>query len=182
MPVMRSVALMLLSVLPLSACARCGGGPAINLNGAGATFPYPLYSKWVAEYEQPRPARPDQLPVDRLGRRHPPDHRAHRRLRRQRRPDDRRRSSRQAPGKLAAHPDDARRGGRHLQPAAASTGLKLTPEVVAGIFLGEITTWNDPRITATNPGRDAARNSRSPSCTARTAAARPRSSPTTSRR
>ena len=34
--------------------------------------------------------RPDQLPVDRLGRRHPPVHRGHGGLRRHRRPDDRR--------------------------------------------------------------------------------------------
>jgi len=30
------------------------------------------------------------------------------------------------------------------------TGLKLTPEVIEGIFLGEITKWNDPKITAVN--------------------------------
>ncbi|MCW4025776.1 MAG: phosphate ABC transporter substrate-binding protein PstS [Candidatus Bathyarchaeota archaeon] len=31
------------------------------------------------------------------------------------------------------------------------TGLKLTGEVVANIFLGAITNWNDPAITALNP-------------------------------
>lgn len=30
--------------------------------------------------------------------------------------------------------------------------LTLTPDVVAGIFGGRITTWNDPRIVAVNPG------------------------------
>ena len=30
--------------------------------------------------------------------------------------------------------------------------LTLTPEVVAGIFAGTITTWNDPAIAAVNPG------------------------------
>jgi len=33
-----------------------------------------------------------------------------------------------------------------------SNGLKLTPDVVAGIFLGKITQWNDPKITEQNPG------------------------------
>jgi phosphate transport system substrate-binding protein len=33
-----------------------------------------------------------------------------------------------------------------------STGLKFTPEVLAGIFLGKITTWNAPEIKAANPG------------------------------
>jgi len=30
--------------------------------------------------------------------------------------------------------------------------LKFTPEVLAGIFLGKITTWNDPAIAKANPG------------------------------
>src|SRR6185295_921342 len=31
------------------------------------------------------------------------------------------------------------------------TALQLTPELVAGIFLGEITKWNDPKLAAANP-------------------------------
>jgi phosphate transport system substrate-binding protein len=31
-------------------------------------------------------------------------------------------------------------------------GLKLTPDVVSAIFLGEAKSWNDPRIAALNPG------------------------------
>ena len=30
--------------------------------------------------------------------------------------------------------------------------LKFTPEVLAGIFMGKITTWNDPQIAKANPG------------------------------
>jgi phosphate transport system substrate-binding protein len=33
-----------------------------------------------------------------------------------------------------------------------STGLKLTSDAVAGIYLGEIKKWNDPKITSANPG------------------------------
>ena len=33
-----------------------------------------------------------------------------------------------------------------------SSPLKMTPDVVAGIFLGKITTWNDPALAAANPG------------------------------
>jgi phosphate transport system substrate-binding protein len=29
--------------------------------------------------------------------------------------------------------------------------LKFTPEVLAGIFLGKITKWDDPQLTETNP-------------------------------
>ena len=43
--------------------------------------------------------------------------------------------------------------------------LKLTGPIVADIFLGKITKWNDARIAALNPGRDASddRHSRRPS-------------------
>ena len=37
--------------------------------------------------------------------------------------------------------------------AAAGTDLRLTPEVLGGIFLGTITQWNDPALTAINPGK-----------------------------
>src|ERR1700744_3464607 len=33
-----------------------------------------------------------------------------------------------------------------------ATGLKLTPGVLADIFLGNITSWNDPKIAAVNKG------------------------------
>ncbi|MBN2353020.1 MAG: phosphate ABC transporter substrate-binding protein PstS [Spirochaetales bacterium] len=32
-----------------------------------------------------------------------------------------------------------------------NTGLKLTPDIIAGLFLGKITKWNDPAIAAENP-------------------------------
>jgi phosphate transport system substrate-binding protein len=34
------------------------------------------------------------------------------------------------------------------------TGLKLTPEVLAGVYLGEITKWNDAKIASINPGKN----------------------------
>jgi len=37
---------------------------------------------------------------------------------------------------------------------SAGAGLKLTPDAVAGIFLGEITKWNDQRIASINPGKE----------------------------
>ena len=35
--------------------------------------------------------------------------------------------------------------------AGVSTSLRLTPEAIAGIFLGKVTKWNDPALTAANP-------------------------------
>jgi phosphate transport system substrate-binding protein len=37
-------------------------------------------------------------------------------------------------------------------PEAGATPLRFTPEVIAGIFLGKITRWNDPALSAANPG------------------------------
>ena len=37
-------------------------------------------------------------------------------------------------------------------PEVPNKGLNLTTAAIAGIFLGEITKWNDPKITAENPG------------------------------
>ena len=34
----------------------------------------------------------------------------------------------------------------------APNNLKISPDVLTGIYLGKITKWNDPRITADNPG------------------------------
>ena len=61
----------------------------------------------------------------------------------------------------------------------AGARLHLTGPVLAAIYLGQVTRWNDPAITALNPG-PASRARRSPSCTAPTAAAPPTSSATTS--
>ena len=76
--------------LALAALLALAGTPALAadsllINGAGATFPFPLYSKWFSEYNKLAPGHPDQLPVDRLRRRHPAVHRRHGRLRRDRR-------------------------------------------------------------------------------------------------
>src|ERR1700752_4233805 len=32
-----------------------GGGQKVQINGAGATFPYPIYSKWFSEYNKLHP-------------------------------------------------------------------------------------------------------------------------------
>ena len=34
-----------------------GGGAAVSLTGAGATFPYPIYSKWFSSYGDSHPVR-----------------------------------------------------------------------------------------------------------------------------
>ena len=57
--------------------------------------------------------------------------------------------------------------------------LQLSPETLAKIFQRDIKTWNDPAIKADNPGVTLPAQARSPWCTARTARARPTTSPST---
>ena len=35
-----------------AAVALCGTAPAADISGAGATFPYPIYSKWADAYKK----------------------------------------------------------------------------------------------------------------------------------
>jgi phosphate transport system substrate-binding protein len=44
----------LLCALTFSASALAAASP-VSITGAGATFPYPLYSKWFAEYQKSEP-------------------------------------------------------------------------------------------------------------------------------
>ena len=124
-------------------------GP-VELQGAGATFPYPLYSKWVAEYQKVRPdvrinyqsigsgggiRQIVEGTVD-FGASDAPMTDA---------------ELKKAPGKLIHVPTTlgAVVIAFNLQ---GVTSLQLTPELVAGIFQGEITKWNDPKLAAANPG------------------------------
>ena len=59
--------------------------------------------------------------------------------------------------------------------------LQLSPDTLAKIFQAQITTWNDPAIAADNPGATLPSTADRRSCTARTARARPPTSPSTSR-
>src|SRR5437762_13666536 len=46
----------LIAALSLAtAIARPGVAQTVQINGAGATFPYPMYSKWFSEYNKLHP-------------------------------------------------------------------------------------------------------------------------------
>jgi len=126
-------------------------GWAQSINAAGATFPYPIYSKWFDEYRKLHQSV--QINYQSIG-------------------------SGGGIGQLLAHTVDfgasdgpmtdeqlKQAGFRILHfptvlgadvpsynvPGVA-TDLKFTPEALAGIFLGKITKWNDPAIAGANPG------------------------------
>jgi phosphate transport system substrate-binding protein len=124
-------------------------GP-INLNGAGATFPYPLYSKWMSEYARLHPdilinyqsigsgggIRQISAKTVDFGASDAPmtaDEEA------------------KAPGKLVHLPVTLGAVSVAFNVPGVSD-VKLDPEALAGIFLGTITKWNDKKIGASNPG------------------------------
>ena len=123
---------------------------ALDLQGAGATFPYPLYSKWVAEYQRINPKirinyqsigsgggirQITEKTVD-FGASDAPMTDA---------------ELAKAPGKLVHIPTTLGAVVLAYNLADVKTGLKLGPDVIVGIFLGEIKTWDDPKIAKDNP-------------------------------
>ncbi len=123
------------------------------LNGAGSTFVSPLVSTWTPAIGSAFDYTV-QYSADRLGRRHPGDHQPHRRLRRLRCAADA--GSVHRVQRLRPDPVGACRHGDPVQRPRASrcrssTNLHLSGDVIAKIYMGQITNWNDPAIKALNP-------------------------------
>ena len=128
--------------------------PAVGqttLNGAGATFPYPMYSKWFSEYHKVHPEV--EINYQSIG------------------------SGGGIRQVLAGTVDFGASDGpmSDEQLAQAKTKIlhiptvlgavvpaynipgvtgevKFTPQALADIFLGKVTSWNDKEITSANPG------------------------------
>jgi phosphate transport system substrate-binding protein len=136
-------ALMLL-VLALPTAAQT------KLNAAGATFPYPIYSKWFNEYHQKHPdveinyqsigsgggIQQLQAGTVDFGASDMP-------LK-----DDK---VKQMPMPILQLPTVLGSVVPAYNVPEVKTELKFTPEILAGIYLGEITKWNDKAIAAANP-------------------------------
>ena len=123
---------------------------AQKLTGAGATFPYPIYSKWFSEYSAAHPGV--QINYQSIG------------------------SGGGIRQVTAGLVDFGASDGPMTDEQLASSKIKLvhiptvlgavvpvfnvpgvrdlkfTSDVIADIFLGKISTWNDPRIAKDNPG------------------------------
>jgi len=120
------------------------------INGAGATFPYPIYSKWFDEYTKVDPSvRFNYQSIGSGG--------GQKQILSQTvdfgasdgpMTDD---NLAKAPGKILHIPTVA--GAVVLTyNLPGSPALKLDGDTVAGIYLGQIKKWNDPKIAALNPG------------------------------
>lgn len=126
-------------------------GGSVDLTGAGATFPYPLYSKWFSDYATKTGVRINYQSIGSGG--------GIRQLSEETvdfgatdgpMSDD---ELKRAKGGPILHiPTVLGADAVTYNLPGAATGLKLTSDVIADIFLGKITKWNDPRIVALNPG------------------------------
>jgi phosphate transport system substrate-binding protein len=138
------------------ACALllCVAASAQSLNGAGATFPNPIYQKWFTEYSSAH--KGVQINYQSLG-----SGAGIRQV---------------VAGTVDFGASDGPMTDEQLSQAKAAVGnvlhiptvlgavvpaynipgvkqeIKFTPEILAGIFLGKITNWADPNIAKVNPG------------------------------
>src|SRR5574342_368324 len=147
--VMRSMALAV-AMSWLSAVAMPSAATAQTLmNGAGATFPYPIYSKWFDEYTKVDPSvRFNYQSIGSGG--------GIRQIT-ERTVDFGASDGPMTDEQLAKAP-----GLLHIPTVLGADvvtynlpgnpKLRFAPDVLADVFLGKITTWNDPRIRELNPG------------------------------
>ena len=134
----------------LAVSATAFAGPML-INGAGATFPYPIYSKWFDVYSTINPdARFNYQSIGSGGgikqiTSRTVDFGA----------SDGPMTDQQladASGRIFHIPTVMGAVTLAYNLPGVEKGLKLTQDVLAGIYLGAITKWNDAKITAANPG------------------------------
>src|SRR5512139_1496069 len=143
------LAAALAAVLSLGVVSAATAADPLMINGAGATFPYPLYSKWFYEYSNANPgvkfnyqsigsgggikqitagtvdfgATDAPMTEEEMGK---------------------------LPGPILHIPTAIAAVVVVYTLDKVESGLKLTPDVLAGIFLGKVTRWNDPKIAELN--------------------------------
>jgi phosphate transport system substrate-binding protein len=146
------------AALLIAACSgssESGGstssGAAVQVNGAGATFPYPIYSKWFAEYNRLHPnvrvnyqslgsgAGIRQLTSRTIffGASDQPMDEA---------------EMRAAPGRILHFPTVLGAVVPVYNLPGVSAEVKFTGPIIADIVLGKVRKWNDPGLMAHNPG------------------------------
>jgi phosphate transport system permease protein/phosphate transport system substrate-binding protein len=122
----------------------------ITLNGAGATFPFPLIDRWAAEYHKIKP----NVQVNYQGIGSGGGIQQHTEKTVHFAASDAPLTEAQAAKAPNTLHIPITIGGVvviYNLPGIAK-GLKFTGEILADIYLGKITKWNDARLTAINPG------------------------------
>jgi phosphate transport system substrate-binding protein len=148
--------LLLAVVISGFACSGRNGagteaGGTVQLQGAGATFPNPLYQKWLSEYGKLHPnvhidyqsigsgggIKQIQAQTVDFGASDSPM-----------KDED----LKAAPAELLHIPTVLGAVVLTYNLAGVSQPLRFSPDVIADIFLGKIKKWDDARIKADNPG------------------------------
>jgi phosphate transport system substrate-binding protein len=128
-----------------------GPGGKVNLQGAGATFPNPLYQKWLSEYGKINPnIRIDYQAIGSGG--------GIKQIREQTidfgatdspmKDED----LKAAPGEILHIPTVLGAVVITYNLQGVTQPLRFSPDVVADIFLGKVKRWDDPRIRQDNGG------------------------------
>jgi phosphate transport system substrate-binding protein len=137
-------------LLALGTVAIAEGGQVL-LNAAGATFPYPMYSKWFDVYRQSHPNV--QINYQSIGSgggiRQLIDKTVDFGASDGPMTDD---QLKQASVPILHFPTVLGADVPSYNLKGVTAELNFTPEALAGIFLGKITKWNDPALVSANPG------------------------------
>ncbi len=141
----------MLGVALLAIGAAPAAAETLTITGAGATFPYPLYSKWFYEYSNSHPGvnfnyqsigsgggiRQITAGTVDFGASDAPM------------TDE---EMAKLPGPALHVPTAIGAVAVVYNIEGVGTGLKLAQDVLVDIYLGRIRKWNDPRIASANPG------------------------------
>jgi len=147
-------ALGALAMALLNAVAGPAFAGSVELNGAGATFPFPIYSKWFDEYHA---AHPDvKINYQSIGSgggiqqvtKHTVDFGASDGPM----TDEQMRNVKKEAGLEVQHVPTVLGAVVPVFNVPGVGALNLTGKALAGIYLGKITKWNDPEIAKANPG------------------------------
>jgi len=118
------------------------------INGAGATFPYPLYSKWFSEYNKLKPEL--KFNYQSIGSGGGIQQITNGTV------DFGASDAPMSDEEIAKLPDVMHiptvLGAVVVTYHAPLSSLRLTPELLASIFLGKVVKWNDSAIAKVNPG------------------------------
>ena len=138
---------LIISIAVITATAYAGASQATDITGAGATFPYPIYAKWAEAYKAQTGTRMNYQSIGSGG------------------------GIKQITAKtvdfgasdMPLKPEELDKNGLMQFPtviggvvpvinvAGIGAGtLKLDGATLANIYLGKITKWNDPALTALN--------------------------------
>jgi phosphate transport system substrate-binding protein len=152
---MKRIAGLLTALLVLAGAGVVWADNPLSINGAGATFPYPMYSKWFDEYHKKNSGvqinyqsigsgggikQVTEGTVD-FGASDGPMN------------DDQLKAFKDKHGFGILHfPTVLGADIPTYNVPGVNAELNFTPEAIAGIFLGKITKWNDPAISGSNKG------------------------------